>query len=245
MSRSGKETAMKLSGATIPDNVVQRVTERRGTAHPFAELDPAKTALVVIDMQHAFMDDAVGHAVCPAARDIVPAINRLAAALRQAGGGVFWVRMTHDERCLDDWSVAFEIATPEARAKRIAALTAGSLGHRLWPAMDVEPADEIVDKYRYSGFMPGTSALPDRLRARGFDTVLITGTVTNVCCESSARDAMMTNFRTVMVSDGNAALSQAEHDAALTAFYNVFGDVMDTDMIVAALRRPPRAAAAE
>ena len=56
---------------------------------------------------------------------------------------------------------------------------------------------------------------------------------------------MMSNFRTVMISDGNAALSQHEHDAALTAFYNVFGDVMDTDMIVAALRRPPRAAAAE
>ena len=76
-----------------------------------------------------------------------------------------------------------------------------------------------------------------RLRSRGFDTLLITGTVTNVCCESSARDANMTNFRTILVSDGNAALSQAEHDASLTAFYNTFGDVMDTDMIVAGLRR--------
>ena len=72
---------------------------------------------------------------------------------------------------------------------------------------------------------------------RGFDIVLITGTVTNVCCESSARDAMMTSFRTVMVSDGNAALCQAEHDTALAAFYNLFGDVMDTDMIVAAPQR--------
>ena len=110
---------MKLTGATIPDDVVERVIQRRGSAHPFAELDPARTALVVIDMQHAFMNDAVGHAVCPAARDIVPAINRLAGALRQVGGAVFWVRMTHDDKCLDDWSVAFEIATPEARAKRI------------------------------------------------------------------------------------------------------------------------------
>ena len=50
----------------------------------------------------------------------------------------------------------------------------------------------------------------------------------------------MTNFRTIMVSDGNAALSQAEHDASLTAFYNTFGDVMDTDMIVASLRRHAR-----
>jgi ureidoacrylate peracid hydrolase len=83
----------------------------------------------------------------------------------------------------------------------------------------VWPEDEIVKKYRYSAFMPGTSALPYRLHARGFDTVLITGTVTNMCCESSARDANMTNFRTIMVSDGNVALSQEEHDASLTAFY--------------------------
>lgn len=86
-------------------------------------------------------------------------------------------------------------------------------------------------------FLSGTCELPQQLCDRGFDIVLITGTVTNVCCESSARDAMMTNFRTVMVSDGNAALSQAEHGAALAAFYNVFGDVMDTDMIVAAPQR--------
>jgi ureidoacrylate peracid hydrolase len=82
------------------------------------------------------------------------------------------------------------------------------------------------------------------LRARGFDTVLITGTVTNVCCESSARDAMMLNFRTIMVSDGNAAMTEHEHEASLTAFYNVFGDVMDTDMLVTLLQGR-RAAAAE
>jgi ureidoacrylate peracid hydrolase len=54
----------------------------------------------------------------------------------------------------------------------------------------------------------------------------------------------MTNFKTIMVSDCNAAMTQAEHDAALTAFYNIFGDVMDTDMVIAA-PRTPRAAAAE
>ena len=92
-------------------------------------------------------------------------------------------------------------------------------------------------KYRFSAFLPGASDLPERLRARGFDTVLITGTVTNVCCESSARDAMMTNFRAVMVSDGNAASSQTEHEASLSAFYSTFGDVMDTAMVIGCLRR--------
>jgi ureidoacrylate peracid hydrolase len=236
---------MKLNGATIPEDVVRRVTERRGAAHCYADLDPARTALVVIDLQYAFMDPVVGHAVCPGALDIVPAVNRLAAAVRQAGGGVFWVRMAHDERCATEWSVNHQIVTPAARAKRIAALTPGSKGHSLWAGLDVKPEDEIVDKYRFSGFMPGTSDLPGRLRSRGFDTVLITGTVTNVCCESSARDAMMTNFRTIMVSDGNAAMSQDEHDASLTAFYNIFGDVMDTDMIVAALGGRRAVAAAQ
>src|SRR5215469_7037491 len=235
---------MKLNGTTIPDFVVERVVARRGAEHSFAALDPARTALIVIDLQHAFMNDAVGHAVVPAAREIVPAVNRLAAAVRTTGGGVFWVKMTHDERCLKDWSVAFELATPTMREKRITALTEGTLGHELWPELDVRPQDEIVTKYRYSAFMPGSSELPDRLRVRGFDTVLITGTVTNVCCESSARDANMTNFRVIMVSDGNAANSQEEHDASLTAFYNVFGDVMDTDMIIANLRRAKSARAA-
>lgn len=228
---------MKLNGATIPPEIVERVVARRGGEHCFADLDPSKTALVVIDLQHAFMNEAVGFAPVPAARAIVPAVNRLAAAVRETGGGVFWVQMTHDERSAEEWSVADALLTPQRRETRTTALSEGTLGHALWPDLDVRPEDEIVKKYRYSGFLPGTSDLPERLRARGFDTVLITGTVTNVCCESSARDANMTNFKTVMVSDANAALTRAEHDAALTAFYNTFGDVMDTDTIIAALRR--------
>ena len=235
---------MKLNGTTIPDSIVRRVIEFRGSEHSFADLDPARTALVVVDLQHAFMNEAVGFAPVPAALNIVPAVNRLAATVRETGGGVFWIKMTHDERCFDDWSVAYELPTPQFRDKRIAALSEGTLGHELWPELDVQPEDEIVRKYRYSAFMPGTSELPNRLRARGLDTVLITGTVTNVCCDSSARDANMTNFRTIMVSDGNAALTQELHDASLTAFYLTFGDVMDTDMIIASLRRaqPARAA---
>ena len=147
---------MKLNGATIPDEIVARVVARRGSEHPFAVLDAAKTALVVVDLQNAFMDDAVGHAVCPAARDIVPAVNRLADAVRRAGGGVFWIKTTHDERSLREWSISYEMSSPVWRQKRIAALTAGSPGHQLWPELDVKPADEIVEKFRFSGFLPGT-----------------------------------------------------------------------------------------
>ena len=95
----------------------------------------------------------------------------------------------------------------------------------------------------HGGFLPGASDLPNRLRARGFDTVIIAGTVTNICCESSARDAMMTNFKVIMVSDGNAASNMREHEASLIAFYLTFGDVMDTDFIVAHLNDTLRQAA--
>jgi hypothetical protein len=66
-ARTG-EVGMKLNGATIADDVVRRVTRIRGGEHCFAELAPTRTALVVIDMQNAFMDDQVGLAVVQAAR---------------------------------------------------------------------------------------------------------------------------------------------------------------------------------
>jgi ureidoacrylate peracid hydrolase len=221
----------------IPDSVAARVLARRGTLHPFADLDPTRTALVVIDLQNAFMDERVGHAVCPMARDIVPNVNRLATAVRSTGGGVFWIKNTHDDACLTSWSVLHDMSTPEGRRRRIAAMSADTEGHALWPALEVAPEDEIVRKFRFSAFLPGASDLPDRLRARGFDTVLITGTVTNVCCESSARDAMMTNFKTIMITDANAAANMEEHQASLRAFYLTFGDVMDTDFVIARLQR--------
>jgi ureidoacrylate peracid hydrolase len=59
--------------------------------------------------------------------------------------------------------------------------------------------------------------------------VLIAGTLTNVCCESSARDAMMENFRVVMLSDANATRSDAEHMGALVTIALSFGDVQTVD----------------
>jgi ureidoacrylate peracid hydrolase len=179
----------------------------------------------------------VGHAVCPMAREIVPNVNRLASVVRATGGGVFWIKNTFDERSAIDWSNAHAMLTPHSRARRTEAMSEGTKGQELWPELDVRPEDEIVRKYRFSAFLPGTSELPYRLRARGFDTVLITGTVTNVCCESSARDAMMTNFKTIMVSDANAAMTMEEHQASLIAFYAIFGDVMDTDFVIQRLTR--------
>jgi ureidoacrylate peracid hydrolase len=83
--------------------------------------------------------------------------------------------------------------------------------------------------------MPGSSDIDAQLKARGIDTVLITGTATNVCCESSARDAMLRDYRVVMLSDGNATWTDEEHAATLNTFMLFFGDVMTTDEAVARL----------
>ena len=112
--------------------------------------------------------------------------------------------------------------------------------------MDARPDDIYVEKHRFSAFIQGSSDLDGILREHGVDTVLITGTVTNVCCESTARDAMMLNYKVVMVSDGNAAENDEEHNATLRAVYLTFGDVMDSGMIIDLLQRRSnvRAAAA-
>ena len=222
---------------SIPQSVVDRVVARRGREHVHDVLDPARTALVVVDMQNAFMLPGVAHALCPMAEKIVPNINRLAQAVRLTGGTVIWIKTTFKDDALKNWSTYFEMVKPEQGARRVAALTAGSKGHELWSALDVRADDLIVEKNRFSAFIQGSSNLAEVLRERGLDTVLITGTVTNVCCESTARDAMMLNFKTIMVTDGNAAVTDEDHNASLCAFYLTFGDVMPTDMLVTCLER--------
>ncbi len=222
---------------SIPQSVVDRVVSRRGRERVYEDLDPAKTALVVVDMQNAFMLPGVAHALCPMAEAIVPNINRLAEVIRSTGGTVVWIKTTFRDDALQNWSTYFEMVTPQQGAKRIAALTADSKGHELWAALDVRPDDLIVEKNRFSAFIQGSSNLAEILRQRGLDTLLITGTVTNVCCESTARDAMMLNFKTIMVTDGNAAVTDEDHNASLCAFYLTFGDIMSTDMLIAALER--------
>ena len=112
----------------------------------------------------------------------------------------------------------------------------GGEGHKLWPELVTEANDLFVAKNRFSAFLPSACDLPGQLRERGIDTVLIVGTLTNVCSESSARDAAMQDFKTIMVSDGNATRSDEDHLATLRTFIAVFGDVRSTDETIAMLR---------
>lgn len=216
----------------MPQWAIDRALERRGKPHVHDNLDPTKTALIVVDLQNAFMVEEVAVAFVPVAVEIVPNVNRLAAGVRRTGGKVFWLKHTIDADSLVTWSEYLGMLTPATREGQSKNLAPGSRGHDLYPTLEVKPEDEVVQKRRFSAFVQGSSDLPQRLSAQGYGTVLITGTVTNVCCESSARDAMMLNFKTIMVSDANAARSDAEHNATLATFYAVFGDVMDTSHII-------------
>jgi ureidoacrylate peracid hydrolase len=220
----------------IPQSVVDRVIARRGRAHIHDDLEPARTALVVVDMQNAFMMPGVAHSLCLEAQEIVPNINRLAQAVRETGGAVVWIQTAFTEETKTSWSVYYDISKPEQNKKRAEALAPGSKGYQLWETLDARPDDVFVEKMRFSAFIGGSSNLAEILRAKSIDTILVTGTVTGVCCESTARDAMMCNFKTVMVSDGNAAACDEDHNASLAAFYLTFGDVMSTDMLIGCLR---------
>jgi ureidoacrylate peracid hydrolase len=222
--------------SALPAEILQRMNARRGRPYAFPRLNPMRTALVVVDMQNAFVAPGAPAEV-PVAREIVPNINRLARAMRSTGGRVAWVRThVHPEDPGGGWPVFFgEIFSPDLSRGYLNALTRGSEGHRLWPELESQPGDLQVEKTRFSAFLPGACDLAERLVALGIDTVIIVGTLTNVCCESSARDAMMRGFRVVMVSDGNATRSDAEHVATLVAVHQVFGDVRTTDDVTALL----------
>ncbi len=222
----------------IPESAIAGAMQQRGKLNRFDAVVGSQTALVVIDLQNVFMLPGMPVEV-PTAREIVPNVNRLAAAVRIAGGKVVWVQMTLNDQH-ESWSVFFE---GERRRDAFKDLQRGSHGHALHRDLEVKAEDLVVEKRRYSAFIQGSSDIDRILRGLGIDTVVIVGTLTNVCCESSARDAMMLNYKLVFVSDANAAITDAEHNATLGTILRVFGDVATTDETIARLAAKPRIAA--
>jgi ureidoacrylate peracid hydrolase len=214
----------------IRKEIVDRVVARRGKLHLFDSLDAKKTALLVIDMQNAFVAPGAPVEV-PAARAIVPNINRLSAELRRRGVPVIWVQ--HENRPGGSGWDGFFGAFVTDRSKAAAALTAGSEMQKLWPQLETSPGDLRVAKSRYSAFIKND--FEGKLQERGIDTLLIAGTKTNVCCECTARDAMMLDYKVVMLSDCTAALSDDEHRATLENMIQQFGDVLTAEQALGLL----------
>lgn len=219
---------------SVPQSVKDRVLRRQGKLVSHDTIEAGRTALVVVDMQNYFCAEGFPAEV-PLSRAIVPAINRLAKAMRAKGGTVVWIQTT-SAGAFQHWSNHHKyMLTPERVRRRLAGLDEASEGFNLYPQLEPLPTDLRVKKIKYSALIQGSSDLDAQLKSRGIDTVLIAGTATNVCCESTARDAMLLDYRVVMLSDGNATWTDEEHAATLNNFQIFFGDVLTTDEAIARL----------
>lgn len=223
----------------MPADYVERVTARQGRPHTCETFETRKTALVVVDMQNYFMHESQ-QAACPVAQDVVPNVNRLADAVRKSGGIVVWIQNMSPWESEESWSVARERYTEDKAKQRWESMQKDAFGFELWPELDVRDEDQRVIKRRYSAFIQGSSNIENVLQDNNVDTCIVAGVATNVCCESTARDAMMLNYRSLMVSDSCATSTDGEHLASLGNFYLNFGDVQSTDEVIARLEASAR-----
>ena len=225
--RASGMTAHKVH---LPDWAIERGRQ----LNDFHEVDPARTAFVAIDMQNVFLapGEVFGN---PNALAITGTVNRLAAAFRAAGSPVVWTRQTVDHRpprAMPDWQ--YDLSIPEVRAA-VATMEAGTHSHALHARMDVAPSDIVIDKYRYGAFSCPGGALEAVLEARDIDTIVIAGTLTNCCCDSTAREANMRGYRVFFLSDATATRTDEEHNAALLTVRLMFADVRTTEEMLALL----------
>jgi nicotinamidase-related amidase len=162
---------------------------------PAFPLVPSKTALINVDMQRCFVEGSP--LAAPDGRALLDKINDLIRVCREAGVLVVHTRgwMAKDGSNL---GVMAELVPPFI----VDLYTEGSPTAELHDALDVAPEDLIVDKTRYGAFH-GTD-LARQLRERGVETVIISGIATNICCETTAREAAQHDFRVVFLSDGTA-----------------------------------------
>jgi ureidoacrylate peracid hydrolase len=227
----------KPHGVTVRQEIVDRVLARRGRYHWFDTIDVRRTALVIIDMQDTFCAMG-GPAEVPASRTIVEPINTLSGKLRELGMPIIWV--LHANSVMggkSDWELFYDyVVSGDVREKTQQSNSPEN--QRVWKALRQETFDLTLYKNRYSALISGSSNLERVLRGSQIDTILIAGTKTNVCCEATARDAMMLDFKVIMVSDCCAALSDDEHRSALENVVQQFGDVMTSSEVLERIRLP-------
>lgn len=160
-------------------------------------IDPAKSAMIVVDMQNDFVADGAPMET-PAARAMVPELAAALNACRDAGIRVIFTAHVH-RRDGCDMGLFDDLHPPIANRD---ALVDGTPGVDIYPELAPRPGEHVIKKHRYSAFF-GTD-LDIILREWGLDTVIISGTTTENCCHATARDAMFRNYRVVFLSDATA-----------------------------------------
>ena len=195
--------------------------ERIAFGRDFFTFEPSTTALIVIDMQNSFVAEG-GTYETPPARDMIPTLERLIAFAREHGMPIVWTQSDHSAPHSGIMLKKF----PTIREDR--ELWRGEPSFELYGDM-VQPAESEfrVVKHKYDAFWE--TDLDAILRNSGVETVVVVGTATNICCESTARSAFFRDYQVVFLSDCTASFDPEMHAAALKTIDVFFGRVMTAD----------------
>lgn len=202
---------------------------------------PARSVLLTIDLQNLFVEGYRTSA--PDGLVTLGRINQLAAVCR--GAGVLVIHASHVLRPDGSNMGVLGELHPAVRAGLLGKGGAPTALHR---SLVVDPRDLLLEKPRYGAFH-GTD-LELILRARGIDTVIIAGIATNICCDTTAREAMARDFRVLFLSDGTATFGVAGHSAetlhatTLATLHETFGQVLSVEAAVRKITEADTTAAA-
>lgn len=196
----------------------------RRPTQPAWVITPDTTALVVIDMQRAFVDTGR----CFGAEALVPKVNELAAMCRKLNIPVIFVKASRRADLSDSGLMAdFHAWQPDDEMRALE----GKKGVEFCDDLAVTQHDYIVPKKRYSALIPGSSVLEPLLRGLGRDSFIICGVATDICVGTTTADGMMMGFKVFFVGDLTATFSQERQKVALEV-YNMFAKVMTFDEIM-------------
>lgn len=202
-------------------------------------VDPAHTALVVVDMQRDFC--APGGAFDRLGVDIsmyppmIPRLGRLIEGARAAGVRVIYVLMTvlphrgSESPAQIRFNLRLHLAT-HGGGEPLGYTADGSVGQEVIPELAPRDGDLLVKKYRSSGFW-GTN-LDMLLRSNGVQSVVVTGCTTEGCVESTARDALFNDYYVVIAEDCVASDDAEQHDASMLLMRHRF-DIAGSEEILA------------
>jgi len=183
-------------------------------------------------MQNGMCDPKGSHArlgldIAPLATVVEPC-RRLIAAARQGGVPVIYSRLAYAPDYSDGGFIVNELL-PGIRSAQVC--LAGSWDTEIVAALAPQPGDLVIDKTRMSSFI--RTPLERHLRARGIDSLVVCGVTTNVCIESTVRDAAQLDFRPFVVTDAVGEVDPARHAAALTAMRWAFARLVSVDDVLA------------
>ena len=208
------------------------MTAEKDTASTLT-LDRVKTAMIVVDMQNGFLNDAgsmtkMGMDISELKKTVAP-VQRLVNACRSARVPIIFTRMVKRPD-FTDGGLQIE-RRPILRD--IKSLVIGTWDMELDPRMDDKPEDFVLDKTRYSAFY--NTNLEVILRGLRVDTLVVSGVTTEICVESTIRDAFFRDYKVVVPKDAVAAMDVARHEGTLRTIEYGFGTVTTTDVVIKAL----------